>query len=302
MAVAFPEVRVGDPISCESLAIFPLFGDGGVDTVTYVLSEEAIAMETVSVTEVSEGGSVPNLSVDNQGDIRVLFLEGEELIGAKQNRVLNLSLLIAAHSKTPVPVSCVEQGRWDYRGKKFGSGGHSPSSLRHILKRSVAASLSAKMGHRSDQSGVWREVARKHRELGTTSATFAMSDIFDSYEGKIGDYRERLRPVEGAIGLAVAVGGKIVCLDVFDRPATCQKVWDRLVSGYVLDALETPPGGQEVSKNDVEALVSKVGGLSWQPVETIGEGQDHRGEDTALAASALTLDEKLIHASVSLGA
>ena len=43
----------------------------------------------MTVEEVSEGGSVPNLFVENKGDIRVLFLEGEQLIGAKQNRVLN---------------------------------------------------------------------------------------------------------------------------------------------------------------------------------------------------------------------
>ena len=302
MAVTFPEVRVGDPICCEGLAIFPLFGNGGGDTVPYVLSDEAIASESVTVAEISEGGSVPNLAVDNQGDIRVLFLEGEELIGAKQNRVLNLSLLIAAHSKTPVPVSCVEQGRWGYRGRKFGSGGYSPSTVRHILKRSVAASLSAKTGHRSDQSGVWREVARKQHALGTTSATSAMSDAFIAHEEKIRDYQEKLRPVEGAVGLAVAVGGKVVCLDLFDKPTTCQKVWDRLVSGYVLDALETPASDQKATTNAVADVVAKVGGLPWQPVETIGEGQDYRAEDTALAASALTLDEKLIHASVSLGA
>jgi len=55
-------------------------------------------------------GSVPDLLVDNRGDVRVLFLEGEELIGAKQNRILNTSVLVPAHSKIKIPVSCVEPG------------------------------------------------------------------------------------------------------------------------------------------------------------------------------------------------
>jgi transposase len=46
----------------------------------------------VTVQEVSEGGSVPDLLVENSGDTRVLFLEGEELVGAKQNRILNTSV------------------------------------------------------------------------------------------------------------------------------------------------------------------------------------------------------------------
>jgi len=60
---------------------------------------------------------VPNLAVDNKGERFVLFVEGQELRGAKQNRVLNASVLIAAHTKTVIPVSCVEQGRWRYVSK-----------------------------------------------------------------------------------------------------------------------------------------------------------------------------------------
>ena len=38
--------------------------------------------------------------------------------------------------------------------------------------------------------------------------------------------------------MAVAIGKKIVAVDVFDKASTCGKVWDWLMSGYVLDALE----------------------------------------------------------------
>ena len=58
--------------------------------------------ESVLVEEVSEGGSVPDLLVDNKGAARVLFLEGEELIGAKQNRMTNRSILLAPSSTRPV--------------------------------------------------------------------------------------------------------------------------------------------------------------------------------------------------------
>src|SRR4051794_3822148 len=92
---AFPEVRVGDPLRHEALAVYPLFTDSqaGGD---YLLSDEALAGGSVTVEEVSEAGSVPDLLVDNRADSPVLFLEGEELRGAKQNRVLNASVLVAA--------------------------------------------------------------------------------------------------------------------------------------------------------------------------------------------------------------
>jgi hypothetical protein len=57
---------------------------------------------------------VPDLAVESKGNVRLLFIEGEELVGAKQNRILNTSVLIAAHTKPKIPVSCVEQGRCGY--------------------------------------------------------------------------------------------------------------------------------------------------------------------------------------------
>jgi hypothetical protein len=164
-----PDVRVGDPIRHEALGVFPLFStpDGDVD---YLLSDEAIQAGSITVEEISEGGSVPNLLVINQGDSRVLFLEGEELRGAKQNRVLNTSVLVAARSRTPIPVSCVERGRWRYRTKHFVSGGsHSSSKLRHILKKSSYQSMKAGLGYTSDQTEVWNEVSRQMDSLGSSS-------------------------------------------------------------------------------------------------------------------------------------
>jgi hypothetical protein len=88
----FPGIRVGNPICHESLGVFPLFAEP-MGQVEYLLSDEVLRSGTVTVQEVSEGGSVPELMVENSGDIRVLFLEGEELVGAKQNRILNTSVL-----------------------------------------------------------------------------------------------------------------------------------------------------------------------------------------------------------------
>lgn len=123
MAVALPTFRVGEPVRYEALSVFSLFSEAA-DHVEYALAEEALAGGTATVEEVSESGSVPDLLVDNQGELRLLLLEGEELRGAKQNRVLNTSVLVAAHTRLKIPVSCVEQGRWRYLGKHFQHSGH----------------------------------------------------------------------------------------------------------------------------------------------------------------------------------
>ena len=64
-------------------------------------------------------GSVPELLAHNPLDASVLLYDGEELIGAKQNRILNVTVLVAAASETRIPVSCVEEGRWRARSRHF---------------------------------------------------------------------------------------------------------------------------------------------------------------------------------------
>jgi hypothetical protein len=58
----------------------------------------AEAGDRVRITEVDEEGSVPELRVANRGDLPLLLLDGGHLVGAKQNRILNMTVLVAAHA------------------------------------------------------------------------------------------------------------------------------------------------------------------------------------------------------------
>jgi hypothetical protein len=296
--VAFPEIHVGEPIGYESVSIFPLLG-GADGNLNYLLSDEAIAAGSVTVEEIGESGSVPELAVNNQADSLVLFVEGEELRGAKQNRVLNTSVLIAANTKTKIPVSCVEQGRWRYISHRFGVSGHYASSkLRQILKKSVHASAEAGMGHRSDQAEVWQEVGRQMESHSSVSATMAMSDTYVAKQSSMTEYQSRLKYVEGAVGLAVSIGDRVVSVDVFDKPSTCRKVWDRLMTGAIMEGLETKPAEKPVEKAAAEQLVAALRNSAWEEMPAAGAGNEFRFADGERHASALVYDGALVHGSV----
>lgn len=296
--LTLPDIRIGEPISHESISIFPLEAEIKSD-VHYILSDEALAAGTVTVEELGEAGSVPELVVSNDTNDLVLFLEGEELRGAKQNRVLNTSVLIAAKSKTKIPVSCVEQGRWRFTSRKFASGGsHCSSKLRHILKQSVYMSAKGGYGHRSDQGKVWREVSRQMVSLGSQSETGAMADTYETYKDRLAEFHRQLKYVEGATGLAVAVGKQIVSVDLFDKPATCRKVWDRLLTGVIMDALEAKPASETAGKVDAERLLSTLRDSTWEQTTAVGVGDEYRIGSDDRHASALVFDETVVHGSL----
>ena len=99
---------------------------------------------------------MPELVVENPLDERVLLYDGEELVGAKQNRILNVSVLVEAKSTLTIPVSCVEQGRWSrdvagVRGRPPHLARASSAGARRRRRppsRSRAASRRARSGTR----------------------------------------------------------------------------------------------------------------------------------------------------------
>jgi hypothetical protein len=208
----------------------------------------------------------------------------------------NTTVLIAAKTKTVIPVSCVERSRWDYRTKQFGSSGtRSSSKLLYALKMSVSRSLKEKQGHRSDQGQVWAEVDRLQDSLGTNSTTDALADTYEAFRHKISDAQEKVRYVDGATGVAVAIGNKVVALDVFDKPSTCQKAWGRMLSGVVLDALESEPSDSQANVNEVQEAVAALRTLPWEQVEPVGQGEEYRGEGEGLVASSLVYQDVPVH-------
>src|SRR4030042_6409848 len=100
-------VKLGGKQSHQNMALFPLLAsDAGKPD--YLILEEGLAQGVVELTEVSQGGSVPDLKLINKSTNKLLVVDGEELIGAKQNRIVNAPFLIGALAEIVIPVSCVE--------------------------------------------------------------------------------------------------------------------------------------------------------------------------------------------------
>src|SRR5687768_5463792 len=120
-----------------ALRVVPILGVSQTEPDYRLLSPDTLA--SVKITEVSEGGSVPTLKVKNELPTRLLLIDGQELIGAKQNRILNTDVLVPAQNELTIPVSCVEQNRWGYRTRAFAPG----KSASHKIRSSKIARVHA---------------------------------------------------------------------------------------------------------------------------------------------------------------
>jgi hypothetical protein len=295
------DIRIGQPARFGPLTVFPLFCEAS-RPVEYVLSDEGMEAGTVTVGEVSQQGSVPELIVENKGLCRALFLEGEQLVGAKQNRILNTSVLVPAQARLTIPVSCVEAGRWRRTSAFFTPSKHvSPYHLRHGLKGAVTRSLKENLGHRSDQGQVWDEVRKQQEALSVESGTSALADTYETYEERLTEARQAMQHVPGACGLVVAIGPQVVTADLFDKPATCEKVWGRLLSGMMLDSLAGAQADGSPDPAQVSQFLDEARNAAWTQARAVGEGDEYRAEFDGKVGSALLLDGALVHGSVVAG-
>src|SRR5437764_4813372 len=113
-------LTIGQPERYAALSVYPAKADRVGRAIHYLILDEAIKTGAFRITEVSDSGTVPHLRAINEMTNPVFLLDGEQLIGAKQNRVLNLSLMLAAKSESEIPVACVEAGRWRSETREFG--------------------------------------------------------------------------------------------------------------------------------------------------------------------------------------
>ncbi len=291
----------GEPTIHNTLTIFPVLGEARGPE--YITLSEAFDQKLLVVTEHGDGARVPELEVTNRSEKAVLILDGEILVGAKQNRTLNTTVLLAPQSKTVVPVSCVESGRWSHTSPIFDDlDAVVPHSVRRAKSTSVAHSLRDGAGHRSDQARVWSEIEDKLGKHRVHSPSSSMTELFANKQKEIEGYLESLPRSEGQRGLVVAIGGTVVGADILSRPAAYARVHRRLLKGYAAEDLErrggTPPVlEQENAREFLRELLA--GEQSRNP--GVGMGEEFRFNGERGQATALVHEDTALH-GVFLGA
>jgi hypothetical protein len=292
----FQDVRVGAPRQSAGLQVFGLRVESP-RTLRYETLDEALNRHDLEVTEISEGGSVPTLKLINKSDSRVFLMAGEQLVGAKQNRVLNTSLMVESKSEVPIPVSCVERGRWAYRGKQFSSTGTSShSQLRRQMTKSVSASYTACAAPVSDQGEVWREVSRKLGSMGSTSDSCALEQTYADTRPKLEAILNDLPAPEGCNGAVFVLDGRIAGLDLFDQPETLFKLWPKLVGGYAIDALETAgTAGPTLDVTAVQQWLQEAASAAPTAFASPGIGEDVRLEGNHVQGATLVVEKQPVH-------
>lgn len=289
-------ITVAEPDVIGPLAIFPLI-TASAPTLEYIAFADACG-RGVAIKELPGGASVNDLIVHNPTELMVLLYEGEEVLGAQQNRVFDVSVLVPARTSLPVPVSCVEQGRWDHR-RHEESFAPAPQAahpeLRRLKNERVRESLAAGEPPRAAQHDVWEEVAAKSARHGVVSDTGALHDVFEERRGLLDRVRHEVDMKCSQVGMLAAIGGRFVVLDYVSDVEAFVALHDPLVAGYALDAFDA--GATDAGVPTLDDAGDFLALMLAAPVESspaVGRGEGLRFDFGGLAGTGLQADGELV--------
>ncbi len=296
------KVRVGEPLKQGGLALYPLWSLLP-QAPAYVPGPLAPAPE-IQISELDDGAQVDTVQVANGGALPLLLVEGELLCGAQQDRTLNVSILLPAASSIDIPVSCVEAGRWG-GGRTFARAGRMAApSLRWSKTDGVNRNARERGGRQSDQGQVWESVDGYIDRFApdaqpTTSAYTEVEARLQPRSALASD----LAPAEGQTGVAVALGGRVVALDLFDRPEALGAYWESLVSSYLMESLDhADPSEEAPSAASVEQLLQDLAEIDPVAIDGVGLGEGLHFDSGEIRATGLTWEGALVHLGVLVGA
>lgn len=276
-----------------NLSIFPVVTGYSHDTSQLMTLDEGVRSGQVTVTEAGderglvrpgqrmpqrhEGAEVNRLVLYNNSNRPLLLLAGEIVTGGKQDRVIGADRIVPPNTgPIDLGVFCVEPGRWVASSSNFGSMGA------QMAQPSVRTPAMAKQ----NQSEVWANVRESNAKMArnlsatetvTVEATTSYAKVFDSapvkkavaaYGGAESE-QSILRELraKGAVGVVVAVNGRVLWADVFASTELLTKYWPKLMRSYVAEAMTSENRGAAADLHEAELYMNNLAG-GHEVVET----------------------------------
>ncbi len=293
-------LEIGTPATTGSLTLVPLLARDWTrtnDPPGYLLYQHAHDVGLVSVEETSEAGTVGELRVTNRAQQPVLLVEGEVLLGMKQTRVLNLTILVPAQTVLGAPVSCVEAGRW--RATSQAATGksdlHLAPSVRAAKTVTVARSMRSARTFDSDQAAVWAGVDRVLDSHGAQAPSRSYADLA-AQDSRFMTIARSIEPESSQVGVIACAGGRVACVDVFEAPQVLAALWEGLVASYQAEALvaDHKPARPNEARRWFRSIATGSAGIG----PDLGLGAHVTIVAPDVEAAALVHGRRVVHLSV----
>ncbi len=283
------KLSFGEEKSYKNLSFIPVTSKNGSE-LEFLTLTGAIKDDLIEVKELEGHAIVPEISVKNKGGGYVLIIDGDHLIGAKQNRVVNKTIIIPPESETKIPVSCTEQGRWRLVSEKFSKSKYgAPSTIRSIFKQKRAA-----------QEEVWEEVEKRMYSFDVHSPTSSLEEVYGELDSSIEEYKKVISPVPSQVGFIVFINGEFSGLDILGDSNLFSQLYNDLINGYIIDAVYKANNKKEKTVPDIDKqkIIKDLLRIKTKAAKSIGVEKRRGIQGKKVAGEFITFERKPVHLAI----
>ena len=176
-----------------------------------------------------EQSTVNTIIVENKSVAPLLLVDGEEIVGGDQNRIMDATILIAPQSEMKVPVNCTEHGRWGYVSD-FKQSKNIANYRTRLAKHHAFRSKG------NVQKAVWDSIDELEMSRSFSSPTQAMSESYENAKSDLSEFMEVFEVVEGQTGVAVMIDDEVKGFEVFLNSEIYREYHEKILKSYLINA------------------------------------------------------------------
>lgn len=315
----FGQVSLGEAQVFRGLSVIPILG-GPEPKLDYCLPKTARAKGWLSIEET---GRVGETLARNAGPKPVLIPVGTILLGGRQNRTTNATVLVGPKSVITMPSSCVERGRWSPRSssarwhpewpaeRTWERSRRRPSAEGFVeadceIVPSIKCSLMSTalegrrrgMGHRSDQHLVWSRVAQELDDAGAYSSTEDLHALHEKHRKEFLEALESFPLLQGQRGAIFVMGSQPIGLEYVSRPDAWADLHDGAIQAFLHLPLQRPKRKADPNAQGIaEEFLARIAGATYDVGDAAGLGVDCMLADADVSGSVLVYEGEVLHAA-----
>ena len=276
----------------ENVEAIPIKSDffGKKDFLTL---KKGYEMNLVEIKEL-EHSTVNTVSCKNDSVTPLILIDGDEITGAMQNRIINDTLLIPAKSTINIPVSCSEHGRWHTKGEGAESRTFKPSlySANHSTRSRKSR---ASYEERDYQGEVWDSISEFESRSNFKSMTSALNDSYENLKDKQNDYLSKFHIEDGQNGVIFIVNGEVKGLELFNNHSIYKEYHEKLCRSYIIEAIVEKKSVDNIDRLKLMKVLENISQSEFKSKKSIGLGDNLKFSNDFGSGSGLVWEDELIH-------
>lgn len=280
------DIELLKPQVHENMAIIPLKSEKTYIDILTLKKGLKLGLAGVKECETSQ---VNTIIVKNNAVVPLILIDGEEIIGGDQNRIVNSTILVDAKSQMKIPVSCTEKGRWAYKSE-FKQSNYIANYKTRLAKEHASRS------HTHYQDVIWSSISSLEAENDYASPTSAMEESYENLKAKHAKIIKEFEIEPGQNGVLVIVNGEIKGFEIFLNPEIYREFHEKILKSYLID---TKIENQTFAVNADHAMqvIRKAFESPFEKRENIGLEEAFEFENKEGIGTLYSYKDSIIHLS-----